>query len=174
MRTSQRSRSFARIRRGLRPTPHITACSASSKAPLSGLHQRRPSIFICSIAGSMALCRRSERSGDAPVLARAQDVRPLRFVRPCSPCPRSPWWACTRQGCSLVRESRPACGRRVDCPAGSACPPPGLPSRSSQCSPSRRTRRAFSLALEMHSTMGTYKACGLFLSFAGRGREPWV
>lgn len=54
---AQLSRSAARIRRGLCPAPHITACSPLPGAPLSGLGPSRPSIFMFPMTGSMALRR---------------------------------------------------------------------------------------------------------------------
>jgi hypothetical protein len=40
---AQQSRSTARLTRRLSPAPHLTACSASPSAPLSGLRPSRPS-----------------------------------------------------------------------------------------------------------------------------------
>jgi hypothetical protein len=51
------SRSFLSSILMLWPAPHMTACSASPSAPLSGFRLNLPSIFMCPMAGSMALRR---------------------------------------------------------------------------------------------------------------------
>ncbi len=53
----QRSRSFLSSILMLWPAPYISACSASPSAPLSGFRLNLPSIFMCPMAGSMALRR---------------------------------------------------------------------------------------------------------------------
>ena len=45
-----KGRCAARIRHRLCPKPHLTACSASPNAPLSGLRPSRPSILMSAMA----------------------------------------------------------------------------------------------------------------------------
>jgi len=55
--TGHKSRNFLSSILILWPAPHITACSASPKAPLSGFQLNLPSLFMCLMAGYMALHR---------------------------------------------------------------------------------------------------------------------